>query len=433
MNFVKANILNFALTAAVYVVNLLVSIAIARILGPEETGHFQIFVSTQTILVTFFSLGLGQASIYFHNAKKIPIDDIISTTLKVEALVSLAIIGSICGLVYFNTDYFGVISAGALIGYSLGSSALLFTTAMRPLLLAHMQVGKNGMVQIVASLGVLFLISICYWMGNSIEVSTLLVIYGIANIASAALLFKYFFRDFHLKKRINFSLFRLIAKLGALMSGNNMAQTLVSNAPLYALSWMLVSGFQDVGFFSRCVSVCMIATFINNAIGPLLYAKLAGCSDEEKRRQTKLAASFFLIFNCVMLLALEIAAGWIIRILYGAEFLPAVPMLRVMLLTLLFSGAKEVSINLIASVGRPVKILYNLIINFVIVAVLLFILIKAFGSIGAVWAVVITTAVTSLLLIRESVKLLNMRYSDFFCINRRQFGECLRVIKDGIK
>lgn len=134
-----------------------------------------------------------------------------------------------------------------------------------------------------------------------------------------------------------------------------------------------------------------------------------------------------------MLLALEIAAGWIIRILYGAEFLPAVPMLRVMLLTLLFSGAKEVSINLIASVGRPVKILYNLIINFVIVAVLLFILIKAFGSIGAVWAVVITTAVTSLLLIRESVKLLNMRYSDFFCINRRQFGECLRVIKDGIK
>ena len=163
MNFVKANILNFALTAAVYVVNLLVSIAIARILGPEETGHFQIFVSTQTILVTFFSLGLGQASIYFHNAKKIPIDDIISTTLKVEALVSLAIIGSICGLVYFNTDYFGVISAGALIWYSLGSSALLFTTAMRPLLLAHMQVGKNGMVQIVASLGVLFLISICYW------------------------------------------------------------------------------------------------------------------------------------------------------------------------------------------------------------------------------------------------------------------------------
>ena len=223
-------------------------------------------------------------------------------------------------------------------------------------------------------------------MGNSIEVGTLLIIYGVASIASAALLFKYFSRDFHLKRKINFPLFKSIAKLGTLMSGNIMAQTLVSNAPLYALSWMRVSGFQDVGFFSRCVSVCMIATFINNAIGPLLYAKLAGCSDEEKRRRTKLAASFFLIFNC-----------------------------------------------LIASVGRPVKILYNLIINFVIVAVLLFILIKAFGSIGAVWAVVITTAVTSLLLIRESVKLLNMRYSDFFCINRRQFGECLRVIKDGIK
>lgn len=91
------------------------------------------------------------------------------------------------------------------------------------------------------------------------------------------------------------------------------------------------------------------------------------------------------------------------------------------------------SINLIASVGRPVKILYNLIINFVVVAILLFFLIREFGSIGAVWAVVITTAVTSMLLIRESAKLLNMRYSDFFCINRRQLGECLRVIKDGIK
>ena len=433
MNFVKANIVNFIATATIYAINLLVSIAVARLLGPEETGHFQIFVSTQTILVTFFSMGLGQASIYFHNAKKIPIDDIISTTLKIEAFVSMAIISAVCGLVCFNQGYFGVISTGALIWYSLGSSALLFTTAMRPLLLAHMQVGKNGTVQIVASLGVLLMIGVCYWVGNDIEVSTLLVIYGIANIASAALLFKYFFRDFHLKKRINFSLFRSIAKLGTLMSGNNMAQTRVSNAPLYALSWMLVSGFQDVGFFSRCVSVCMIATFINNAIGPLLYAKLAGCSEDEKRRQTKLAASFFLIFNCVMLLALEIAAGWIIRILYGAEFLPAVPMLRVMLLTLLFSGAKEVSVNLIASVGRPVKILYNLIINFVIVAILLFILIRAFGSIGAVWAVVITAAATSLLLIRESVKLLNMRYSDFFCINRRQLGECLRIIKNGIK
>lgn len=156
---------------------------------------------------------------------------------------------------------------------------------MRPLLLAHMQVGKNGMVQIVASLGVLFLIGICYWMGNSIEVGTLLIIYGVASIASAALLFKYFSRDFHLKRKINFPLFKSIAKLGTLMSGNIMAQTLVSNAPLYALSWMLVSGFQDVGYFSRCISICMIATFINNAIGPLLYAKLTAV--RRKRRGSK--------------------------------------------------------------------------------------------------------------------------------------------------
>lgn len=121
----------------------------------------------------------------------------------------------------------------------------------------------------------------------------MLIIYGVASIASAALLFKYFSRDFHLKRKINFPLFKSIAKLGTLMSGNIMAQTLVSNAPLYALSWMLVSGFQDVGYFSRCISICMIATFINNAIGPLLYAKLTGCSEEEKRQQTKLAASFF--------------------------------------------------------------------------------------------------------------------------------------------
>lgn len=432
MNFIKANILNFIATVVLYGINLITGMIVARLLGVEDTGYFQIFNSTQTLIVAIFSLGLGQASTFYVNSKKVSLKRVLSTILKFEFFISLVVFFVTLCIISLNLDYFGEIPITSIILYSLGCSSLLFVTSLRPLLLANMKVVRNLLVQYISSFGVLVSIIVLFYLEHKINIDNLLNIYGVMNILSATLLLIYFIPYFNIKESFNKNLFCSIAKLGFFMSTNNIAFIFISSAPVYAMTLLLDDGVIEVGYFSRAISICTIATFVNKSIGPLLFAKLTSSSMLEKQKQMKLSASFFFLFNLFMIIVLEILAEHLIRLFYGNEFYDAVPMLRILLFTLIFDGHNSLTINLISSVGKPIKILYNFIIGLVVIIFLLPLCEKLFGVLGIPLAVLITTCITSLLLIRETIKLIDLSFSDFFSIKRDIIKECIIIFRNGL-
>lgn len=429
MNFVKANIANFFSAGLIQVLNLIISILEARVLGPSELGRYQIFISTRTMAVTFCALGLGQASIYFRNNKKHSIDDIVSTTFKAEGIIGLLMTIALIALFLSFHNYFGVLPFGVILVFSLGSTASLFSTAMSPLLVADMRVLQRQAVGFVCSLFTLAILAWIYFTSGSINVDNILVVSSVAAAIGSMLLFYYFKHDFHISQRFNMELFKQITVFGVKLSANNIATLFLQNAPVYMLSWFSIMKLEDVGLYSRAIAICALATFVNTTVGPLLYAKFSASTDKERVKFSKTTACAFLLINICLTTFILFAGRYLIILLYGNEYASASLALSILAVTLILNGISELVNNLLSSVGKPEYLLYNLLITLVFLIPMLYVGISLWGLLGCAYAVVFATFIKTLLLIRSLKKFLPVSYRWFFFPSLNSIKSLFELIK----
>lgn len=433
MKFLQANIVNLILSGGLAVLNMLLSIVEARVMGPVALGNYQIFVSTQTIVYTILALGLGNAGIYYINSGKTTSKEFVSTVLKVEILLASLAFCTLFLCVFFNEGYFGKISITTLIVYCMGSAATLFTTAITPVLLARFQIYKYQAVNYIATLLSFIAVGFLYLRNGLLDVQWMLVISGICKIISALLLLWTIRWD--LDMHIPFIMKRFIGylKFGIQYSMTNVAYILILNIPIYALTFFLSSGFESVGYFTRAVAICTIAMFVNKQIGPLLFAKLSSCNDEQKIENIRIMATFFFVFNLLMVLGIVVSAKWIVLLLYGEQYLPAVPLVKMLSLSVLFTGINELIGNVFSAIGKPRYIFFNLLISIIILVPLISVLIKTIGIEGAPIAVTFMNGITSLLLINTLRKHIAVSFSDFLIPTPNKIKNCYINIVSRIK
>ncbi|MCP9612827.1 oligosaccharide flippase family protein [Coprobacter tertius] len=428
MNFYKASLFNLLASGFLSLINMIIGIIEARILGPEELGRFQLFISTQTIVVTIFSFGIGQASIYFINKLKMPIEELLTTSIK--CIIPLAILSSsaLFVLMHYWTEYWGEIYTPLLLLFTLGTFSTLFVLAMRPILLAKLQIKKNQFIQYISSFFLLIAISLVFYNYKSISVDILLALIGVANFVAACILFYFFRKIFNINKKINFVLFKRLVVLGIKLSGNNIAMILLTSTPLYFISWMINK--ESVGYFSRATSILVMATFICTSIGPLLYAKWTMVSEFEMRILVKKAAGVFMLINLGVGAIIFFFAPSIVNLLYGEAYTETIPLVRILSLSLVFIGVKEINYNILVSLGKAHLIFKNLMISFVLLIILLFLFIP-FGLKGSVWSVVISTIITTFMLSLDSKKVSIIKIKDFFYL--MNYSEMMMMLNKIIK
>lgn len=344
-------------------------------LGPNGTGHFQVFTSTQSIIATVFSFGLGQASIYYINNKGYSIQYIINLLIKFYIPLACITTIGVAYLVYLNSSYFGKLSSTGLILYSIGTSALLFTTSLRAILLADLKVVKTQIVQYVSQIFILIAVLTLFILRLNLSVNILLIIYSIGTMISAIWLLGYFRKSFNRKLKFDWLIFKPLCKLGVTMSTSNIASIFFLSSPVYALTWFYSNGFTDAGLYSRALSIMTIATFTVQSVGPLLYSKMSSSSLKDKIFQARLSAHSFFIFNFILFLIILVLAPFLISILYGFAFSDATNYLRLLAITLLFNGIITVGTNLLSSDGLAINVVTSLCIGVLIFWVSQFIVI----------------------------------------------------------
>ena len=304
--------------------------------------------------------------------------------------------------------------------FCLGSNALLVNTIFIPVLLANMQVVKNQIVKYVSRIITLILILIIVVCNLRLEVGSLISITGMTNVISLCLLYYYLKEKIDFSLPVNKSLSRSIIGWGIKLAGNNIAAIILTSMPVYFLSWFSIGeqGFSNVGYFTRASSILVIGTIIASSIGPLLYAKWSTLKGEAVVLQVKKVSFLLFVMNSFIALFIVLFSSFIIRILYGEAYVQAVPILRILSLTLILNGMKEVCYGVLSSQGFPMKIFKNLFISIILMSILLYFAISYWGIIGCAVSTLLITFVSTFLLMLSVVKISNIEIGDFFTVPR---------------
>ena len=83
-------------------------------------------------------------------------------------------------------------------------------------------------------------------------------------------------------------------------------------------------------------------------------------------------------------------------------------------LTLVFNGIREICYGVLSSQGVPLKIMKNLMIGALIMAVISWFVIPRFGVVGCAYVTLTVTALTSVLLMLDVCSISNISMVDFF-------------------
>lgn len=415
MNFHRATVFSTLASIGLFLINIVIGVIEARILGPEELGRFNVFLTTQTIFVTIFAMGIGQSCIYFINSLKRNERTVISTSVK--SILPFSFIASLLLLLLLTAfnDYFGENNIVYLVFFCMGTNALLVTTIFVPVLLSKMEVIKHQIVKYSVRIITLVVVVSILLINIKLDVGILILLTGITNFISLVILYNYFKSRFSFKDKIDKDLLKELLRWGIKLSGNNIASILLGSIPVYFLSWFSIhNGFADVGYYSRAFSLLVVGTIITTSLGPLFYAKWSTINGDKLKKQVKLLSMLYLMINVAAAILLIILSSFIIKFLYGNDFLAAVPVLRILALTLIFNGMKEICYCILSSQGVPQKILKNLSVSILILMPVLLWVIPQFGVTGCAWVYLIITALSTLLLIIDVCKMSMIEPKDFF-------------------
>lgn len=430
MNFSQSTIFSIAASFGLLFINLFINIIESRVLGPQEVGRFQVYITTQTFAATICALGIGQACIYYINALKVSERAVLSTSVKFSLLLSFLAGAIVLSTIILNRGYFGDDSVFCVCLFSIGTSATIINNIFTPVLLTRMEVVKNQTVKYSTRVITLVALLAVLLMGKKLSVGFVIALSGFTSLFATILLYSYFHDRFSLRDKMDFPLLRKILLWGIKLSGNNIASITLTSIPIYFLTWFsLDNGVLNVGYYSRANSLLVIGTVIATSIGPLLYSKWSGTSEEDLVKQVRRISMLYILVNVAIIMGLVLFAPLLIRILYGKDYLVSIPILQVLAFTLIGNGVKEICYGIISSRGVPLLILKNLLIGIIISAIANYFAITYYGVFGCAVVTVAISLITALLLMRDVTRVSSVKFMDFFVIpNRTEVNTILKSI-----
>jgi len=144
-----------------------------------------------------------------------------------------------------------------------------------------------------------------------------------------------------------------------------------------------LGGILVTGWFAAAARTVEATKLFHVSAFTALYPAM---SQPEPRKDFQVPFRFLLAGAGGIALGLTLLAGPIVRLLFGADYLPAVPALRILAWTLLpYTATAFLSLSLLAA-GRERVVLRGLIAGLVTLAALNLLLVPRAGLTGAGWA-----------------------------------------------
>jgi O-antigen/teichoic acid export membrane protein len=413
----------------VFILWIAISIILARSLGPELRGVYALIIFIHTVLLKLGSLGIESANTYFTGSQQYKIKDIVSNSLINCILISAGLILSFYIISNINTvqTYFNL---NQIKPFYLWLVVLSIPFSLLYLYLLHIVLGMEEIIKYnkinifkyffhFITLLLFLLILKQKLFGAVIShvlttlVLTLFIIFIIRKITKISISFKY-------------ELSKSAAKYGFKAYFGNLAQFLN-----YRLDFLLISAFlapNAVGFYAIAVGMAETLWILPGAIATVLFPRVSSLNDTDANHLTPRITrhTYFIIF--IFVLILFFMAKLIIKIFFGAEFLPSVrPLLLLLPGVIALAGSKTLTADL-AGRGKPQIGTFAAFISLAINVPLNLYLIPKWGISGAAFASSVSYIFANLMVIFAFVNISNQSWFDILFIKKIDLGDYKNVL-----
>jgi O-antigen/teichoic acid export membrane protein len=371
------------------VISMATGIILARKLGPHDRGILALVILLPSTVITVAKFGITQANVYFINREQYSASAVASNSTSL-ALVLSAISCTVCWLLrdwLFSTVLPGV-----------EPWALALALARVPILLlddylygvlqatGHFNLYNSRLI-LSESLRVLLIVLALLVLHLGLFAAVL--IYTLVSVVNIVWLVFSTYRLIPFSLRVDFKLLKGQLEFGAKSYVQTLTSHLLLRIDVYMVAALLKNP-AEAAFYSLALRFTEMVLEIPQAVGLVLYPRLAALEEEEIYRLTAQACRRTLLFSGSGAFLIGVLGPWLITIWYGKAYAPAgaplpwaavgvVAMSIFVILTRAFTSRHRQQVNIAAGM---VALVSNVVLN-------LF-LIPTMGIVGASMATAIS-------------------------------------------
>lgn len=330
--------------------SLVTSVLVSRLLGPAGRGVYAVAAAIGAIGVQFCNLGVHSSNTYYVARDRSLLPELLGNTLAV-GLVGASVGAALVWLLFAArpalAPLHGPLLLLGLIWVPIGLTYML----MQNLLLGLQAVRAYNVIELSAKAMTVALLGLVVWIQpvtpEKVFFATLLgaavaavLAYGRLRPLLAAPL------------RLSLPLFRSSFSYGFRAYAAALFGFLLLRVDLLMVQYM--QGPEQAGYYSISASMADLVYMFPAVVAAILFPRLTALDDGRLRwRRAQQATLVVGAATLGLALLAALLARPAVQLLYGREFLPAVPSFLILAAAMVFYGANNIISQYLASVGFP--------------------------------------------------------------------------------
>jgi O-antigen/teichoic acid export membrane protein len=434
MIFINNSIITVFTRIFVFICAIIISIYIARVLGPEAKGIYSLLIQMISISGLIGMCGIDNAVVYYlsknEELKKVYANLLFYVLLS--GVIILFLLYSSVG--FLKASFLRNIDDILVKIVIITIPFMLFTKLSISVILGLNEIKLFNAFKIISSLvmtiSFFLLVMILKWNIKGAIFCTILTELFMSMcymyVISQKIRIEINFDIGFIKKLFGYGIRGFLASLFLMV---------IFRIDFYLLN--MFSGIRDVGFYSVSVGFGEMIFFIPEAIGVILFPKLSGMNSEERNKKTIQMLRFFSLALGIMTLFMFLFSHAMIGYIYGIQYVPSVSLMRIMLPGFFFMSFYYIYFSYFYSKGKPEIVTAALLITAIIKVVLSLILIPKFGVVGASYGTLVSYSACGFIFILAFLKYSGAKLRNVFIMTNSDMKYIfksleLSMIKNGI-
>lgn len=411
---------------------LALTVLVARLLTPEQNGHYAQFTLIFNLVFIGLNFGLGPASTFFIASGRALVQDVLKVNIAV--LIRLVILIGALSVMTYWTDFAQVIESTLKLPETLlytGIVAGLVFLALNQMLAVLMGIHRYDMVNVlsVARSGGPLLVVAGWALAavpnvNSVSVAhavglalALALSIGVAGLSVER-------TGLGVPRGGGAAVLRGMLGYGSLVYLSNLLHYLAMRGMLLLLSYYSVP--ESVGFFSLALLLLEVTLLLPSAIGQLVFPQSS--SVDFDRGQTHAVVRVNLYVSLVLIMFIITLAAPAVSLLMGASYVPVARVLAHLAPSVVLLAIPRILSQLLSGQGHPRYPLFAAAVSLVLGAALAVWAIPRWGIFGAAWVTNLVSAITALVTVVGYCRVHGVRAGDLLFPRWQDWAALRRLV-----
>lgn len=377
-----------------------ISIALARMLSPEEFGTIALLYLFTGIASAFVDSGFSAALVQRQNVTHTDESTVFWFNLAMALIVALALAASAPAIAgFFDSAILVPLTQVLALNIFIGALGSVHSTLLNKRLDFKIQM-KIGAITTVISGGAAMVMA---WKGHGVWALAVQTV--AASLVTTVLL--WLFSSWRPRWVFSLDSVRSLFRFGGYMLASGLLDIVYNR--IYTLLIGKFYGIQELGFYNRADSTKQLPVgVLTGILGRVAFPIFSAAANDipQLRRGVRLALRGMMLINVPIMLGITAMAEPLIHVLFGAKWLPAVPIMQVLCIGSIFWPLHVINLNVLMAQGYS-HLFFKLEVIKKIVGSFFLIIGVFFGVMGIAWSQVAFGAVAFVINAHYSRKHLN--------------------------